>query len=44
VIALVNELMAGSDVEAIIAKMNDEYGLVHFDEEDALRIRNWIGK
>jgi hypothetical protein len=27
--------MAGSDVEAIIARMNGEYGVVHFDEEDA---------
>jgi len=35
VIALISELMAGSDVEAIIARMNEEYGVVHFDEEDA---------
>lgn len=35
VIALLSELMAGSDVEAIIAKMNEEYGIVHFDAEDA---------
>lgn len=35
VIALISQLMAGSDVETIIGKMNDEYGVVHFDEEDA---------
>jgi hypothetical protein len=35
VIALISELMAGSDVETIIARMNGEYGVVHFDEEDA---------
>jgi hypothetical protein len=35
VIALIIELMAGSEVETIIAKMNEEYGIVHFDEEDA---------
>jgi hypothetical protein len=35
VIALISELLACSDVETIIAKMNEEYGVVHFDEEDA---------
>jgi hypothetical protein len=34
VIALIIELMAGSDVGTIIARMNEEYGVVHFDEED----------
>ncbi|MFA4957589.1 MAG: hypothetical protein WC556_11540 [Candidatus Methanoperedens sp.] len=31
---LIRELMEGSDFEAIAAKMNDEYGIVHFDLED----------
>ncbi|MCX9085563.1 MAG: hypothetical protein OIN87_12290 [Candidatus Methanoperedens sp.] len=35
VIALIKELMDGSDVERIISKMNEEYGIVHFDQEDA---------
>jgi hypothetical protein len=35
VIALISGLMAGSNIEAIITMMNDEYGVVHFDEEDA---------
>ena len=34
VVALISELMAGSDVEAIVTKMNDEYGIPHFDVED----------
>jgi hypothetical protein len=35
VIALISGLMAGLNIETIISKMNDEYGIVHFDEEDA---------
>ena len=31
---LIKELMEGSDFETIAAKMNDEYGIVHFDLED----------
>jgi len=34
VVVLIRELMAGSDFETIVAKMNDEYGIVHFDVED----------
>ncbi len=31
VIVLINELMKGSDFETIVSKMNDEYGIPHFD-------------
>ncbi len=34
VIVLLDELMSGSDFETIVSKMNDEYGIPHFDEED----------
>ena len=34
VIVLINELMKGSDFETIVSKMNDEYGIPHFDVED----------
>lgn len=31
---LIRELMEGSEFDTISAKMNDEYGIVHFDMED----------
>jgi hypothetical protein len=34
VVVLIRELMVGSDFETIVDKMNDEYGIVHFDVED----------
>ncbi|MFZ3384018.1 MAG: hypothetical protein WA144_08845 [Candidatus Methanoperedens sp.] len=34
VVVLISELMAGSDFETIVSKMNDEYGIPHFDVED----------
>ena len=34
VVVLIRELMAGSDFETIVSKMNDEYGIPHFDLED----------
>ncbi|MCZ7393073.1 MAG: hypothetical protein ABOK23_06205 [Candidatus Methanoperedens sp.] len=34
VIVLIDELMKGSDFETIVSKMNDEYGIPHFDVED----------
>ena len=34
VVVLIDELMKGSDFETIILKMNDEYGIPHFDAED----------
>lgn len=34
VIVLIDELMKGSDFETIVLKMNDEYGIPHFDVED----------
>lgn len=34
VIVLIRELMEGSDFETIVSKMNDEYGIPHFDVED----------
>lgn len=34
VMVLIRELMAGSDFETIVLKMNDEYGIPHFDVED----------
>ena len=34
VIVLINELMKGSDFETIVSRMNDEYGIPHFDVED----------
>ncbi len=34
VMVLIRELMKGSDFETIVAKMNDEYGIPHFDVED----------
>jgi hypothetical protein len=34
VIVLLDELMNGSDFETIVSKMNDEYGIPHFDVED----------
>ncbi len=34
VIVLIDELMNGSDFPTIITKMNDEYGIPHFDVED----------
>ncbi len=34
VIVLINELMKGSDFETIVSKMNNEYGIPHFDVED----------
>ena len=34
VVVLINELMKGSDFETIVSKMNDEYGVPHFDVED----------
>jgi hypothetical protein len=34
VVVLINELMKGSDFETIVSKMNDEYGIPHFDVED----------
>ena len=34
VVVLIRELMAGSDFETIVLKMNDEYGIPHFDVED----------
>lgn len=34
VVVLIGELMAGSDFEMIVRKMNDEYGIPHFDVED----------
>ncbi len=33
-IVLIIELMRGSDFETIVSKMNDEYGIPHFDVED----------
>ncbi|MDP2844589.1 MAG: hypothetical protein Q8N79_00755 [Candidatus Methanoperedens sp.] len=34
VMALIGELMEGSDFETIVLKMNEEYGIPHFDVED----------
>lgn len=34
VVVLIGELMNGSDFETIVSKMNDEYGIPHFDVED----------
>ena len=34
VVVLIRELMAGSDFETMVLKMNDEYGIPHFDVED----------
>ncbi|NJD52420.1 MAG: hypothetical protein FIB07_06075 [Candidatus Methanoperedens sp.] len=34
VVILIRELMAGSDFETIVLKMNEEYGIPHFDVED----------
>ncbi len=34
VMVLIMELMEGSDFETIVSKMNDEYGIPHFDVED----------
>ena len=34
VIVLIMELMDGSDFDTIVSKMNDEYGIPHFDVED----------
>ncbi len=34
VIVLLDELMNGSDFETIVSKMNDEYGIPHFDVDD----------
>lgn len=34
VMVLIGELMEGSDFETIVSKMNDEYGIPHFDVED----------
>lgn len=34
VVVLIKELMAGSDFETIVLKMNEEYGIPHFDVED----------
>lgn len=34
VMVLIRELMEGSDFDTIVAKMNDEYGIPHFDVED----------
>ncbi len=34
VVVLINELLQGSDFETIVSKMNDEYGIPHFDVED----------
>jgi hypothetical protein len=34
VMVLIRELMEGSDFETIVSKMNDEYGIPHFDVED----------
>ena len=34
VIVLIQQLMAGSDFDTIVDKMNDEYGVPHFDVED----------
>ncbi|VVB96037.1 Uncharacterised protein [uncultured archaeon] len=34
VIVLIDELMNGSDFETIVSKMNDEYGIPHFDVDD----------
>jgi hypothetical protein len=34
VVVLLRELMAGSDFETIVSKMNEEYGIPHFDVED----------
>ncbi len=34
VMVLLNELMGGADFPTIIEKMNEEYGIPHFDEED----------
>lgn len=33
-VVLIRELMRGSDFETIVLKMNDEYGIPHFDVED----------
>lgn len=33
-VTLLNELMAGSDFKTIVSKMNDEYGIPHFDIDD----------
>ena len=33
-VVLMRELMAGSDFETIVAEMNEEYGVPHFDVED----------
>lgn len=34
VIVLIDELMKAADFETIVSKMNDEYGIPHFDVED----------
>jgi hypothetical protein len=34
VVVLIRELMEGSDFETIVMKMNEEYGIPHFDVED----------
>lgn len=34
VMVLINELFKGSDFETIVSKMNDEYGIPHFDVDD----------
>ncbi len=34
VIVLIRELMEGSDFDTIVSRMNDEYGIPHFDVED----------
>ena len=34
VMVLIRELMEGSDFDTIVSKMNDEYGIPHFDVED----------
>lgn len=33
-IVLIRELMEGSDFETVVLKMNEEYGIPHFDVED----------
>ncbi len=34
VVVLIDELMKGSDFETIVSRMNDEYGIPHFDVDD----------
>jgi hypothetical protein len=34
VVVLIDELIKGSDFETIVSKMNDEYGIPHFDVDD----------